>query len=522
MFPPPSETMAKLWQRRDRFAKSQGAIDGDCPQPHCAVRTWRAAPRALITGTDCLPSPAMTRWLIALVALVLPAASAWAQPLSLEEFTAIDKAVTETMTDTGIPSVSLAVVRDGEVVLTRAWGKPSETIAQPDSRLPYQIASNSKQFLAALLLMLRDDGRLSLDDTVDKWLPELPNANRYTVRQLLSHTSGLQDYWPQDYSFAAMEQPIAPAEIVARWATKPLDYEPGTRWQYSNTGYVVAGLIAEKAGRAPLWQQFEERIFKPLGIHPFPIDATNGPEFPQGYHRNALGPVRVAKPAAAGWLWAAGELSMTAEELAEWDIARIERSLLTPADWDEMERPVVLADGTTNGYGLGVDKRLSGGRWVINHGGESVGFLSQNSVWVDQRTAVVVLTNGDFASAQEAITDKVATIVLPHSPQIDTGEAARTEDARATLQMIVFGVFDPTRFTDNANYFFTPEVLGDYRQSLSGLGALKEIEPVRTPRLRGGFVNRVFRLHYEKRTLTLITYAEPGEKGRWEQFMVMP
>jgi CubicO group peptidase (beta-lactamase class C family) len=463
----------------------------------------------------------MTRWLIALAAFALPCAAA-AQQLTAQELTAIDTAVNESLKESGAPSASVAVVRGGQLVLSRAWGKPSETLAEPDPGLPYQIASNSKQFLAALLLILENEGKLDLDDPVVKWLPEIPHADRYTVRQLLSHTSGLQDYWPQDYLFTAMEHAAAPMDIVRRWGMKPLDYEPGTRWQYSNTGYVVAGIIAEKAGGKPLWQQFEERIFVPLGIHPHPVDATNGPAFPQGYHRYALGPVRPARPPAPGWLWAAGELSMTAAELAEWNIARIERSLLPREDWEEMERPVRLADGTTTAYGLGVASRTADGRRIVDHGGASVGFFSQNSVWVDDGLAITVLTNGDFGNAEDAITAKLAQILVPPSAQAETGEAPRTDAAQATLMELVAGTFTPARFTENAQFYFTAEVRSDYSQSLSELGPLTKFEPTRTPRLRGGFVNRVFRATFEKRSLVVSTYAEPGAEGRWEQFIVMP
>lgn len=459
---------------------------------------------------------------LAAIALLVQPTLVAAEPLKTEQIAAIDGAARKALKDSGIPSVQVAVVQDGEIVFTRAWGKASEAIGVATPELPYQIASNSKQFLAALLLMLENDGKLSLDDKVSKWLPELPNGERITVRQLLSHTSGLQDFWPQDYSFAAMEQPVAPMDIVRRWGFKPLDYQPGTRWQYSNTGYVAAGLIAEKAGGAPLWQLFEARIFKPLGIKPYAIDDTNGPAFPEGYHRNALGPVRPAKPAARGWLWAAGELSMTAAELAKWDIARINRTLLPKEDWEEMERPVRLADGTSSGYGLGVSTQLAKGRRMVNHGGESVGFLSQNSIWIDDRVAIVVLTNGDFAGVHNDLTDSIADTVLPKSAQADIGEAGREADVRSTLAALRAGRLDPAKFTENARYYFNPQTLGDYRQSLAGLGPLTGLEIVRSPRLRGGFVNRVFTLKFGKKKLTLITYAEAGAQGRWEQFIVTP
>ena len=165
---------------------------------------------------------------LALATLPLPA---HAQALSPDETSAIDTAVTTTLAKTGVPSVSIAVVRDGKLVMARAWGKASDTLPVASADMPYQIASNSKQFLAALLLRMAHEGRLSLDDKVAKWLPQVSGADHIAVRQLLSHTSGIQDYWPQDYAFPAMATPTTPEDIIRRWAMKPLDYEPGTRWQ---------------------------------------------------------------------------------------------------------------------------------------------------------------------------------------------------------------------------------------------------------------------------------------------------
>jgi CubicO group peptidase (beta-lactamase class C family) len=463
----------------------------------------------------------MLRLVTPLVAIALPA-TALAQDLTATELAAIDRSVTAALAETGVPSVQVAVVRGGQVVLERAWGKTSETIPGPRTDLPYPIASNSKQFLGALLLMLENDGKLGLDDKVAKWLPEVSGAKDITIRQLLSHTAGLQDYWPQDFAFAAMEKPVAPAGIVARWGMKPLDYAPGTRWQYSNTGYVVAGMIAEKVGGAPLWQQFEQRLFKPLGIKAVPIDAAVGPAFPQGYTRYALGPVRPVVQPAQGWLWAAGEAAVTAGDLAKWNIARLNRTLLPREDWEEMERPVRLADGTSTGYGLGVSMRETNGRRVIEHGGAAIGFLSQNAIWQDDGIAVTVLTNAEFARVQDRLTNKIAEIVLPPSPQANTGESPRTHEAKAILEKLIVGRVDLSFFTENGRYYFKPQVLADFSDSLTPLGPLTAFEPIRTPRLRGGFVNRNYRLTFGTKKLILVTYAEPGPDGRWEQFMVMP
>jgi hypothetical protein len=136
--------------------------------------------------------------------------------------------------------------------------------------------------------------------------------------------------------------------------------------------------------------------------------------------------------------------------------------------------------------------------------------------------AIVVLTNGDFAGAQETITSKIAQVVLPKSAQAQVDEAPRTRDAEATLKAIVAGKYDPAKFTPDAQFYFSAQTLADYRTSLGKLGSLTSVAPLRPPVLRGGFVNRNFRLHFGKTSLIAITYAEPGANGRWEQFIVTP
>jgi D-alanyl-D-alanine carboxypeptidase len=462
----------------------------------------------------------MLRFIAAPFALIaLPAV---AQPLTAAQMSDIDGLVTKTLSDTGVPSAEIAIVRDGQLVLNKAYGKANEGLpARPD--LPYQIASNSKQFTAMALLLLRDDGKLSLDDPVSKYVPGITDGDRITIRELLSHTSGLQDFWPQDYMFSDMTVPTTPQHIVDKWAKKPLDFQPGARWQYSNTGYVVAGMIAEKVSGEPLLTFLNERIFGSLGMHPLDQDSTNTPVFPAGYHRFALGPVRIAQPPARGWLYAAGELSMTAADLAKWDIARMNRALIPARDWVEQETPVLRTDGRTNGYGLGVQNHYVRERHIIDHGGEAVGFLTQNTVYPDSKDAIIVFTNSDFSGATSTLTEGIEKIVLDSPEPALTNEGDRLADVRAVYDALASGRVDRVRFTQNLNYYFDATTLGDYRSSLAPLGAPASITINRPPRLRGGFVNRNFTIHYAGgKELTLVTYAEPGANGRWEQFMIMP
>ena len=457
----------------------------------------------------------------ALFALV--ATSAAAQQLPPAQVAAIDQLVAKTLGDTGVPSAEIAVVRDGKLVLNKAYGKANEGLAA-DPKLPYQIASNSKQFTAMALLLLEDEDKLKLDDPVAKYIPGISGGDRITLRQLLSHTSGLQDFWPQDYSFEDMESATTPQHIIDKWAKKPLDFEPGTRWQYSNTGYVVAGMIAEKVSGQPLLTYLHRKIFDPLGMTSvMDQDDTNTPAFPAGYKRNALGPVRVARQPGRGWLYAAGELSMNAADLAKWDIARMNRALIPADDWAEQETPVLRTDGRTNGYGLGVYNIYDRQRHIINHGGEAVGFLTQNSVYPDTKDAIIVFTNADFSGASDSLTEGIENIVL-NSPELTlANEGDRVADVRSVYDALVTGTVDRAKFTPNLNYYFNPTTLGDYRSSLAPLGRPTSFELRAPPSLRGGFVHRNYTIHYAGgKDLTLVTYAEPGASGRWEQFMIMP
>lgn len=458
---------------------------------------------------------------LAVAVLIALPAPAMAQALSTDEASRIDALVTRSLHDTGVPSASVAVVRGGKIVLAKAYGKQSETAKAADPAALYQIASISKQFTAAALLLLEDEGKLSLDDTVGKYVPGITDGDTITIRQLLSHTSGLRDYWPQDYSFKAMATPATPRSIVDRWATKGLDFAPGSQWQYSNTGYVVAGMIVEKVSGRPLLDFLQERVFRPLGIKAIDQDKAIGPGFPQGYKRYALGPVRVETPAARGWLYAAGELAMSAQDLAKWDIARMDRTLLPADDWAAQETAVKLTDGSSTGYGLGVSVGSKNGRSFVEHSGEAVGFLSENIVYPQDKVAIVVFVNAWFADAQSRIASDIAGVVLP-APAGDPGDARGLENAKALFAQLRTGTIDRAMLTEDANFYFTPAALADYRTSLAPLGEPTGFVQVGTAKLRGGFVHRAYRISYPGRTLSVSTFALPGVGQAYEQFLASP
>src|SRR4026209_1100939 len=208
----------------------------------------------------------LSRFLL-MTAVILFGIQANAQELSPELRSKIDKLANDALTKTGVPSASIAVVKDGKIVYLNAYGSARlEPTTPATSGMRYSIGSISKQFTAVEMLLLQEQGKLSLDDKVGKFIPELTRANEVTIRQLLSYTSGYQDYWPQDYVMPRRFQPVTAAKILDLWARKPLDFDPGTKWQYSNTNYVIAGVIIEKASGKPLLQFLQEKVFAPLGM----------------------------------------------------------------------------------------------------------------------------------------------------------------------------------------------------------------------------------------------------------------
>jgi D-alanyl-D-alanine carboxypeptidase len=443
---------------------------------------------------------------------------AWTEPgLMPEVRERIDRLAQRSLEQTGVPSASVAIVKDGQIAYVQAYG-----IARIDPKVParppmrYSIGSISKQFTAGAVLMLAEQGRVSLDDRVGKYLPSLTRANEVTIRQLLSHTSGYQDYWPQDYVPPFMTRPITAESILDRWARKPLDFDPGTRWQYSNTNYVIAGVIVEKVSGKPLLQFLQEHMFAPLGMQRVDnIDLHGlGDADATGYMRYGLGPLRVAPKEGPGWLFAAGELAMPAEELAKWDIGIISRSVLKPASHREMETEVKLKNGSGTGYGLGLQVGNVAGHRVVRHGGEVSGFVAQNLVFPDDRLAIVVLTNQDASSAASTIARQIATLMLtPANPDA----AGKREQMRKIFLDLQHGRIDRSLFTENANAYFTPQALQDFAASLAPFGEPLDFTQS-GEQLRGGMIFRRYTAGFGARTLGITTYEMPD--GKLEQFLV--
>ena len=430
--------------------------------------------------------------------------------------TKIDRIAHGVMEQHGVPSVSIAVLQHGHLVFTHAYGLAHlhpDIPATPEMR--YAIGSISKQFTAAAILILQEQGKLKLDDPVGKYIPGLTRGNEITIRQILSHTSGYQDYWPEDYLMIPMMKPATAQYIVDTWAKKPLDFEPGTQWQYSNTNYVIAGLIIEKVSGQKVFEFIGQHIFHPLGMKSVynydesGLTATDAAP----YIRSALGPLRPAPKEGSGWMFAAGEIAMTPHDLALWNESLIAQSLLKPESYKEMFTSIKLTDGKDSHYGLGVFIRNYNGHRVIEHSGEVTGFVAESLILPDDGVSAIALTN-HMASGAGQVGQLVADAVLGA-----TSQKPAEKQALEIFRGLQKGEIDRTLLAPNLSGFFDAQAIEDYKTSLAPLGEPLSLTQTGEEQ-RGGMTGRDFRITYPTKHLTLSTYTYPD--GKLEQYLIYP
>jgi CubicO group peptidase (beta-lactamase class C family) len=477
-------------------------------------------PRSKINPRRRVKNYALIIFAIVSAALAKPASLA-AQtsvgPLDAQEESKISKMLAAS----GVPSISISIVEEnGKTVYAKAFGQASlspERAANPQTR--YAIGSISKQFTAAAILLLAEERKLSLDDTVSKYFPQYTRANEITIRQLLSHTSGYEDFAPQDYMIPEWLQPTTPDAVLDKWAKKPLDFDPGTKWQYSNTNYVLAGRIAEKASGMDLMKFLQQRIFAPLKMSTAgdcSVDKT--PDDAVAYTRYGLGPARPALREAPGWYFAAGELCMTPADLARWNIAFLNKRILKPASYEEFTREVILKNGNHTHYALGISLGELDNIPSLSHGGEVSGFLATNTVYPTRGAAVTVLSNQDDISLIGPVSREISRYLLEPETRVqaDTGTPEELQQVRGIVEGLQQGKIERSLFTSNCNFYFNDEALQDIQSSLSALGVVKDVKRTRQS-LRGGMTFRVYRVEFEKKSLLITVYLTPD--SNYEQFL---
>lgn len=294
------------------------------------------------------------------------------------------------------PGAAIIVVKDGKTVLRKGYG-----LADTEKKVPIQpgdvfrLGSITKQFTAVAILMLEEEGKLSVQDEITKFLPDYPTqGKKITVEHLLTHTSGIKSYTGMPGFRNIVNKDMKPLEVVDFFKNEPMEFSPGERYAYNNSGYFLLGVIIEKVSGMSYADFVAKRIFEPLGMAHTAFEGfeRNGVKRIAGYQRGRAG-YEPARPMSMTQPYAAGSLVSTVDDMARWDAAITAGKLLKPANWKRAFTPYVLNNGKPTDYGYGWQVRKFQGEEMIEHGGAINGFHTQGMRLPASRIYVAVLTN---------------------------------------------------------------------------------------------------------------------------------
>ena len=318
----------------------------------------------------------------------------------------VDSVATAAVAEHRTAGVSIAVVRSGRPVLAKGYGfadLENDVPATPET--VYRIGSITKQFTSAAIMRLVEQGKLSLDDTLQKFLPSVPSqGNRVTVRHLLNHTSGIRSYTSLGPKWQrVMRLDLAPDSMVALFAGEPFDFAPGSAYRYNNSGYFLLGVIIERLSGKPYGQHLQDEFFTPLGLRNT-VYCDQAPLIKrraQGYTPRPGGQFVNAEPLSMTQPYAAGSLCSTVTDLATWALALSSGKVVSPASYALMTTPGTLNDGKPITYGFGLGTGVLGGHRQVSHNGGINGFVSELHHYPDDSLVTVVLTNTGSLTAVE-------------------------------------------------------------------------------------------------------------------------
>lgn len=474
------------------------------------------------------PPKQLLRTLLAFAVLLATPLSAQTRPSAEETARLLDSIATViTSGSDGVSAISVGLVYDGKIVLAKNYGKRSLETGEPvKPTTAFAVGSVSKQFTVAAAMLLVEDGRLSLDDKVARWYPGATRANDITIKDLFHHVSGYPDYYPLDYVTRTMQKNISGDAIVKQYASMKLDFEPGTRWSYSNTGFIMLGRIIERISGKPLGVFLKERIFSPLGMkNSYYEPDPRGTGMAQGYSSYLLSPLTLAAPEGKGWTGGAGGIYSTAEDLAKWDIALMNGRVFKPATWQTVITPRLLNDGANSGYGGGHFIGARRGWMYLQHGGAVSGFLANNLILPGQRAAFITLAASergpvvsrlgapiralfyaDSATGDNTYTPPPGSSSASPVPTVQGPPA--TELATTILKQIQGGAVDRKLFTEEYNHFLSPALLQGASGRLAPLGEPTKVELANTGE-RGGMEVSLTNFTFGEKVVSAVMYRYP-------------
>ncbi|HYM00440.1 MAG TPA: serine hydrolase domain-containing protein [Blastocatellia bacterium] len=448
-----------------------------------------------------------------------------------------DSFIIERMKAADIVGLSVGVMRDGHVVYAKSFGRssliPNSTVG-PNTM--FAVGSVTKQFTSACILLLQEDGKLSVNDKVSKYYPNLTSADQTTLLDLMSMQSGYPDYYPLDFVDRRMARPIAPDKLIHDYATGKLDFPPRTRWSYSNTGYIILGRIVEKVSGESFGSFVSSRIFQPLQMEHTEYQPSRTEKgLAKGYTSFATGPQEPAIPEATGWAATAGGIYSTPSDLLKWDRALMDGKVLKPESYELMTTSRKLADGGETNYGCGQGVRDIHGVRLLSHGGAVSGFIAQNTLIPSSHSAVVILSNCESSDGISAINVKLVSGLMPSPREGSSGEESQKpqpekrsdiptisgppagEAAKEFLHQLQTGKVARFELGVEYNYFLT---LAKVRGAMDRLGRYGDPTGVQVTATaeRGGMEVAVVRFTFKSEALQGIMYRTPD--GKIQEFLL--
>jgi len=452
--------------------------------------------------------------LLGLVAAATPAAAQRTTPI---DPTQIDSIIRQQIADKHIIGVSVGIMQNGKTVFARGYGVADVQTSSPVTPTTmFAIGSVTKQFTCSSMLMLQEQHKLSVDDPVSKYFPRLTRARNITLKDLGGHLSGYRDYYPLDYVDREMAMSQPADTIIARYAMRPLDFEPRSRWSYSNTGYLILGRVIERVSGQPIGSFFQSHIFTPLALTHTAYEPPPNGGMAKGYTSFGLSDPIDAVPEAKGWAGAAGAIWSTPTDLLTWDLSLLNHTLISPASYAVLATPQRLTDGRSSGYGCGQSINDRGSAVTLSHGGAVSGFVASNTIIPSSKSALVVLSNSDFSPVGE-LNQQLLAKLMPKTGDVPTIAGLSALDAaKKFLTELEQGRVDRSTISADFDAYLTADKLATAQKSLNALGAISNVR-VAGLRERGGMEVAIVQFNVGTTAAQGLMYRTPD--GKLEEFL---
>lgn len=415
------------------------------------------------------------------ISAMLLALAAPAQGAAVSQDERITAAAQKQVQDSPVTGGIVGVVRNGALVYLKPFGYRNAAAREKvDAQTAFEIGSITKQFTAAAILQLKEAGKLSLDDSVAKYLPAFPHASELTLRELLYQISGLPDY-THAKGFVTTISPSTGGSIgkVAQLASGPLHFSPGTGWEYSNTNYYVLGRVLEIVSGQSYDAYVRTHLFAPAGMaHSALIaDESTLNDVATGYWEGAKGtdPVRPARPIRDSWAGGAGAIVSTVADLAAWDNALANGTIVSRSDYTLMSSPGTLKNGNKTDYGMGLGINPLYNHRRIWHNGGTNGSLSMNATYPDDHIDIIIFENdlaGDPGQMEAAVFGALFPEAVASARKPVPGEdPAMRKRALKLIDDTLHGTTPMSEFSPQFQKIATPATQKQIAEQLAPLGA---------------------------------------------------